>query len=84
MNITDVDDKIILRGRQQYLFNKFVTAHPTIDATVLETAKAAVNEHLSDSFNTPAAMAAISDLLTKFNSADKATVNPKHVDQMGR
>lgn len=50
----------------------------------LEAAKAAVNEHLSDSFNTPAAMAAISDLVTKFNSADKATVNPEHVEQMAR
>ncbi|EEA24332.1 hypothetical protein EYB25_004536 [Talaromyces marneffei] len=50
----------------------------------LEATKAAVNEHLSDSFNTPAAMAAISDLVTKFNSADKATVNPEHVEQMGK
>lgn len=50
----------------------------------LEAAKAAVNEHLSDSFNTPAAMAAISDLVTKFNSADKATINPEHVEQIGK
>lgn len=47
MNITDVDDKIILRGRQQYLFSKFVTAHPTIDATVLETANAAYKAYLT-------------------------------------
>jgi cysteinyl-tRNA synthetase len=49
-----------------------------------EAAKTAVNEHLSGSFKTPGAMAAISDLVTKFNSADKATVNPEHVEQMGK
>lgn len=47
MNITDVDDKIILRGRQQYLFTKFVSAHPTIDGTVLDTAKAAYKAYLA-------------------------------------
>lgn len=30
MNITDVDDKIILRARQQYLFDKFRETHPTV------------------------------------------------------
>jgi cysteinyl-tRNA synthetase len=47
MNITDVDDKIILRGRQQYLFTKFVSAHPRIDGTVLDTAKAAYTAYLT-------------------------------------
>ncbi|CRG87280.1 cysteinyl-tRNA synthetase [Talaromyces islandicus] len=47
MNITDVDDKIILRGRQQYLFNKFVSTHPTIDASVLDVAKAAYKAYLT-------------------------------------
>ncbi|PYH97971.1 cysteinyl-tRNA synthetase [Aspergillus ellipticus CBS 707.79] len=41
MNITDVDDKIILRGRQQHLFNKYITAHPTVTPDVLETARLA-------------------------------------------
>ncbi|KAH8702263.1 cysteinyl-tRNA synthetase [Talaromyces proteolyticus] len=49
MNITDVDDKIILRGRQQYLFNKFVSAHPTIDASVLNTAKTAYKAYITKS-----------------------------------
>ncbi|WEW56034.1 cysteinyl-tRNA synthetase [Emydomyces testavorans] len=37
MNITDVDDKIITRARQQHLFMEYVTSHPTIDDSVLET-----------------------------------------------
>ncbi|KAK5251658.1 cysteinyl-tRNA synthetase [Cryomyces antarcticus] len=31
MNITDVDDKIILRGRQRHLFAEFVSKHDTLD-----------------------------------------------------
>ncbi|KAL1981904.1 hypothetical protein VTN96DRAFT_2033 [Rasamsonia emersonii] len=46
MNITDIDDKIILRGRQQHLFSEFMTEHPTIDAEVLETAKSAYKAYL--------------------------------------
>ena len=30
MNITDIDDKIILRGRQQYLFEKFRGTHTSV------------------------------------------------------
>ncbi|KAF2753951.1 cysteinyl-tRNA synthetase [Pseudovirgaria hyperparasitica] len=37
MNITDVDDKIILRGRQQHLFGEFVEKHKEIDEEVLDT-----------------------------------------------
>lgn len=47
MNITDIDDKIILRGRQQHLFSEFIAAHPTIDASVLETAKAAYKAYIA-------------------------------------
>ncbi|KAL4772749.1 tRNA synthetases class I (C) catalytic domain-containing protein [Aspergillus nidulans var. acristatus] len=46
MNITDVDDKIILRARQQHLFTKFVTAHPTVDDEVLDVAKKAYAAYL--------------------------------------
>ncbi|KAJ5145852.1 uncharacterized protein N7515_000416 [Penicillium bovifimosum] len=46
MNITDVDDKIILRARQQHLFNEFVTANPTITPEVLDTAKKAFIAYL--------------------------------------
>ncbi|KAJ5512708.1 hypothetical protein N7463_002260 [Penicillium fimorum] len=46
MNITDVDDKIILRARQQHLFNEFVTVNPTITPEVLDTAKCAFIAYL--------------------------------------
>ncbi|KAL2866251.1 cysteine--tRNA ligase [Aspergillus lucknowensis] len=46
MNITDVDDKIILRARQQHLFSRFVTAHPTIDEEVLDIVKKAYAAYL--------------------------------------
>ena len=46
----------------------------------LEAAKAAVHKHLCDSFNTPGAMQAVSELITKYNTADKATLDPKVVE----
>ena len=36
-NITDVDDKIILRGRQQYLLGKFKADNPTVTEEVINT-----------------------------------------------
>jgi cysteinyl-tRNA synthetase len=36
-NITDVDDKIILRGRQQHLFAKFKAENPTVTEEVIAT-----------------------------------------------
>ncbi|EFQ98007.1 cysteinyl-tRNA synthetase [Nannizzia gypsea CBS 118893] len=38
MNITDVDNKIIIRARQQHLFAEYKDKHPDIDADVLQTA----------------------------------------------
>ncbi|KAI3146975.1 hypothetical protein CBS147325_4131 [Penicillium roqueforti] len=49
MNITDVDDKIILRARQQHLFNEFVAANPTITSEVLDTVKSAFVAYLKKS-----------------------------------
>ncbi|CAG8895738.1 unnamed protein product [Penicillium egyptiacum] len=46
MNITDVDDKIILRARQQHLFNEFIAANPTITSEVLNTVKSAFIAYL--------------------------------------
>lgn len=38
MNITDVDDKIILRGRQQHLLSQYTSEHPELNNEVQETA----------------------------------------------
>ncbi len=35
MNITDIDDKIIIRARQEYLYGEYVRAHPTTSAELL-------------------------------------------------
>lgn len=53
-------------------------------AADLEATKTAVHEFLCDSFNTVGVMQAISELITKYNSADKATLNPKDVEAAAR
>lgn len=50
----------------------------------LEAAKKATFDHLCDSFNTQGAMSAISELISKYNSADKSTLNPKDVEAVAR
>lgn len=46
MNITDVDDKIILRGRQQYLLAQFTAKHPDVDEETVSTVKQAFEAYL--------------------------------------
>ncbi|KAG5291747.1 cysteinyl-tRNA synthetase [Histoplasma ohiense] len=41
MNITDVDDKIITRGRQHHFFTEFVNSHPIIDDEVTKIVRSA-------------------------------------------
>ena len=53
-------------------------------AAALEAAKSTVHEQLCDSFNTPGAMSAISELITKYNSADKSTLKPEDVEAVAR
>lgn len=50
----------------------------------LEAAKKATFDHLCDSFNTQGAMSAISELISKYNGADKSTLNPKDVEAVAR
>lgn len=46
MNITDVDDKIILAARQQYLLRQFIADHPALDSPVLDTTKSAFQHYV--------------------------------------
>ncbi|KAL1957054.1 hypothetical protein VTO42DRAFT_6431 [Malbranchea cinnamomea] len=46
MNITDVDDKIITRGRQQHLFTEFVAKNPDITDDVRATVTMAYKEYI--------------------------------------
>jgi len=45
MNITDVDDKIILRARQNYMAEQYAKTNPVLTAEVVATVKEAVAEH---------------------------------------
>ncbi|EJD36147.1 hypothetical protein AURDEDRAFT_140124 [Auricularia subglabra TFB-10046 SS5] len=40
-NVTDVDDKIIMRAREIHFFKQYVSQHPTIDQTVLDDVRKA-------------------------------------------
>ncbi|KAK8153997.1 tRNA synthetases class I (C) catalytic domain-containing protein [Phyllosticta citrichinensis] len=46
MNITDVDDKIILRGRQQHLLSQYTSEHPELNTEVQETAHEAFEAYI--------------------------------------
>ncbi|KAJ5723741.1 hypothetical protein N7488_001776 [Penicillium malachiteum] len=50
----------------------------------VEATKATVDACLCDSFNTAGVMHAIAELISKYNSADKATLNPEHVKEAAR
>ena len=53
-------------------------------APALEEAKKSTHECLCDSFNTAGVMTVISELITKYNSADKATLDSKDVEAIAR
>ncbi|KAH7029954.1 Cysteinyl-tRNA synthetase/mycothiol ligase [Macrophomina phaseolina] len=46
MNFTDIDDKIILRGRQQHLLAQFTAKHPELDEVTVSTATKAFETYL--------------------------------------
>ena len=41
MNVTDIDDKIIVRGRQEYLLQQFQAQHPQLTLALLNTVQTA-------------------------------------------
>jgi cysteinyl-tRNA synthetase len=43
-NVTDIDDKIILRARQQYLFNKLKKETQTLDEAIVQQTEEAWTE----------------------------------------
>lgn len=47
MNITDIDDKIILRARQQHLLENYRSEHPDLDDHLRSTTDAAFKAYLS-------------------------------------
>ncbi|KAK6509685.1 hypothetical protein TWF481_004416 [Arthrobotrys musiformis] len=49
-NVTDIDDKIILRARQSHLFNIYQKEHPSIEPEVLEEVTKAWQKYLLKNF----------------------------------
>ena len=47
MNITDIDDKIILRGRQAHLIATWLHEHPLLDAAVVEDLTGSVTQAMA-------------------------------------
>ncbi|KAF8437431.1 tRNA synthetases class I (C) catalytic domain-containing protein [Terfezia claveryi] len=52
-NVTDVDDKIILRARENFLFTEFVEKNPTITPEVKSTALAAWRYYVTEKLKLP-------------------------------
>ncbi|KAF2725218.1 hypothetical protein K431DRAFT_281174 [Polychaeton citri CBS 116435] len=46
MNITDVDDKIILAARQQHLLSQYLSEHSSVDQEIEQTTKAAYEAYV--------------------------------------
>ncbi|KAK3082572.1 cysteinyl-tRNA synthetase, partial [Teratosphaeriaceae sp. CCFEE 6253] len=47
MNITDVDDKIILAARQQYLLSQWLVKHPAVHDDMRDTTKKAFQAYVA-------------------------------------
>lgn len=51
MDITDVDDKIIIRGRQQYLFKEYLDEYPVVTRHVLRSARVAYGFYIRENLS---------------------------------
>ncbi|KAF9432583.1 hypothetical protein BGZ76_010597 [Entomortierella beljakovae] len=81
-NITDIDDKIIKRARQNYLFNNFKSATKTVTSEAIAKAEAAWKLYAESEFkdiDPTAALhwAAFSEKINK-DPAQKATITAAH------
>jgi hypothetical protein len=45
-----VDDKIILRGRQQHLLSEFTSKHPNLDDTIVSTATKSFDAYIRKTY----------------------------------
>ncbi|CCH58369.1 hypothetical protein TBLA_0A05760 [Henningerozyma blattae CBS 6284] len=77
-NVTDIDDKIIIRARQNYLFENFMEQHSSISQKLLDYINSAlfnyINSNLNDSIKTiPDFQTWVSNL----NKEEEKMKNPK-------
>ncbi|KAI5291632.1 hypothetical protein KEM54_002562 [Ascosphaera aggregata] len=93
----EITDDLIkaARGWEERVNNFFIKTrdssnHPVSSSSesvllpALKTAQDSVHTHLCNSFNTPGAMQAISEFISKYNSADKASLPIEDVQAAGR
>ncbi|EJS42071.1 YNL247W [Saccharomyces arboricola H-6] len=81
-NVTDIDDKIILRARQNYLFEKFVKENDgKVNAKVIDKAKTALFQYINKNFTIEGSeIKTIDEFDTWLSKADTETLkieNPK-------
>ncbi|SCU95895.1 LAFA_0G03004g1_1 [Lachancea sp. 'fantastica'] len=77
-NVTDIDDKIILRARQSYLFDKFVAQNPVPDSAVREKCLKATLKFISE--NLKSDISSLEQFQTWYESLDNSKekdANPK-------
>ena len=70
-------DNFFLNTKQSTVLEDSLSNSDTALAAALNIAQIAAREALLDSFNTPVAMSAISDLISQYNNMEKATLKPK-------
>ncbi|WVF72463.1 cysteine-tRNA ligase [Kwoniella sp. CBS 6097] len=73
MNITDIDDKIILRARESYLLNQTISSTPSLTPQLVNDTKAAftkfVNTKFTKSFPSPLTSTSGDDTFATFEAA---------------
>ncbi|KAJ8099768.1 tRNA synthetases class I (C) catalytic domain-containing protein [Lipomyces tetrasporus] len=78
-NVTDIDDKIIIRARQNYLYGRYVEQNPTLTQAVLDNITASWKLYAET--NLPAAPAsspaAFAEWASKVDVLTEAKENPK-------
>ncbi|ODQ54152.1 cysteinyl-tRNA synthetase [Saitoella complicata NRRL Y-17804] len=76
-NVTDIDDKIIVRARHLYLFKEFVKENPTVTPEVVEKVKAAYSKYAMDNASAPGAVEELGAFTAGLDLAKEKEQNPK-------
>ncbi|KAJ3321127.1 hypothetical protein HDV06_004580 [Boothiomyces sp. JEL0866] len=79
LNITDIDDKIIVNARQHYLFNKFKNEHQTLNEQLLKQANEAFEFYVNKRFGKDGRNPLVNwgVFVAEAPSSKEATENPK-------
>ncbi|EPS39792.1 hypothetical protein H072_6211 [Dactylellina haptotyla CBS 200.50] len=86
-NVTDIDDKIIIRARQSHLFNVYQKKNPTVEPNVLDEATKAWQKYLlknfPDSTATPSTFIKwASSSYPKFISPDGSVISNETLEEL--